>query len=135
MPQKRSLLLWTPVFLAVAAIALTAVCQRLSTPPLPQTPEQLHKALTAVGLHYDARPVQLGGLLLRAVGNPASWEELEDALDHPVRFTAQPGHLFIKAEPPSFHTSRANPDRVQLGKLVLRGHPDELRKVFTAVAP
>jgi hypothetical protein len=95
----------------------------------------LRDELRKAGLVYDALEVR-DGLILKAPDSPQSWREVrETVLTVSTRTRLPRGLLLVTVKDPALDMVFDEEGALVLHSLYLRGHPDDLRAIASAVAP
>src|SRR6266542_3361356 len=93
--SRRPFVLGAALAAPVGAVALSVVCtpRRLQVPP-DCSPQQLTRALAALGDVWDTHPGKLGTLVCKRPGDSTPWFVLLDLAEQPASvFGAAPGRL------------------------------------------
>jgi hypothetical protein len=130
MSRSRPLLFAAALVPVLALAVLVPGCPR-RPPAVPQTPGEFLGALERLGLAYESRPVGMSLVLRRRGGRP--WPEDLD------NFAMTPRNLrgLVFVIPLGGETLATGSDdqegQLQLGRLFLRGDPEELRRIAEAL--
>lgn len=134
MSRSRIALFCAAGAVLVAGAVIPLAC-RVPQPPPPWTPGRVEEALAPLGydchtaLHPSGRWV---GLYLRRPGDNTPWEDF-GGLSHRA-FTSTPGRLRVFPNSTPWQADDGPEEgRLVLGRLVLEGHPDELRAAARAL--
>jgi hypothetical protein len=133
--SRKHLLLWAAALLplAVACLVLTLRPARPRLGP-DWTPQRLREELGRAGVRYEGLQTAIG-YILRPASDKTPWVDLEGRLRGMVLARCRPGEpLLVTTQQPGMDT----PDRPEdgvfvLGRLVVRGHPDDLARIEGAL--
>jgi len=129
----RNRLLWFAAALSLAS--MLALAYYLQGPPPVRvgpdwTPERFAAELEKTGDKWEVHSAP-GGLLLRRPGGPA-WETLLDELAaRPHHWGERPGVVYVGTAPGRESTEiiDALPGTLSLQRLLIRGHPEDVRAI------
>jgi hypothetical protein len=135
--DRKGLLLGAAAALvpACALAALLVGCPRRPRVDPTWTPQRLRDQLERAGLVYDAQAVR-DGLVLKSRDSRLSWDDArETVLTVSTRTRLPRGLLLVTVRDPALDLVFDEEGALVLHALYLRGHPDDLRAIASAVAP
>jgi hypothetical protein len=135
--MRRDHVLWTAALAAVGALSLAVLCSTSRPRVGTLSPKRLVALLAEHGEAWDSHPTRGGGLVLKRPADPTPWDQLLDLADGPAEpFGRERGRLHVIAD----DTAATNPIypgpcHLPLGRLLVRGSPEELSRLMEVVQP
>src|SRR5262249_48080837 len=132
--MKRALVLCSATALVLGALALIV----FGSPHRPMganwSPRRLCEELARVGEVWEWHPGKSGAVVCKRPGDPTPWAEILEAAEQRAEvFGKERARLHIV--PDDAGQFYGTPNHVQLGRLLIRGHPEELARVVAVLQP